>query len=80
MSFSTENMWLKDYYLSKIRLAVRQPTDNEGGVRLRLILDNNSSHLYVASFQDESGMTPPRFQAELLDNEDPHFTLRGNGH
>lgn len=57
-------MWLKDYYLSRINLEVRPATDQEGVVRIR-VGDNNSSHLYVASEQDDSGLTPPRFQADV---------------
>ncbi len=41
-------------------MEVRSATEQEGVVRIR-VGDNNSSHLYVASEQDDSGLTPPRF-------------------
>lgn len=61
LNFSNENLWMKDYYLSKIRSEIRLPQETEGHVKLRVVLDSSSSHLIVASEQDESGMTPPRF-------------------
>lgn len=54
-------MWLKDFYISKIRGEMRPSSETEGHVKLRMIFDNNSSHLYIATENDESGMTPPRF-------------------
>ena len=67
--FTNESLWLKDYYLSKIRGELRQPSECEGQVKLRVVLDSNSSHLLIASEQDESGMTPPRFQADFDDSD-----------
>lgn len=67
--FTNETLWLKDYYLSKIRGELRQPSECEGQVKLRVVLDSNSSHLLIASEQDESGMTPPRFQADFDDSD-----------
>jgi hypothetical protein len=61
ISYSAENLWLKDYYISKIRGELRPSTEVEGHVKLRVVLDSNSSHLIIASEHDESGMTPPRF-------------------
>ena len=69
MAFTTENLWLKDYYLSKVKGEIRQTSECEGHVRLRVIFDNNSSHLCIATEQDESGMTPPRFQADFDDSD-----------
>lgn len=70
IGFTSENIWLKDYYLSKIRGELRPATESEGHVKLRVVLDsNNSSHLIIASEQDESGMTPPRFQTDFDDSD-----------
>lgn len=69
MSFTSENMWLKDYYISKIRSELRPIAETEGHVKLRMIFDNNSSHLCIATEHDESGMTPPRFQADFDDSD-----------
>jgi hypothetical protein len=41
----------------------------EGHVRLKMVFDNNSSHLCIATEQDDSGMTPPRFQADFDDSD-----------
>ena len=67
MSFSPENLWLKDFYISKIRSEVRQSAEHEGMVRRRTYNDTSSSHLCMRSDHDESGTTPPRF---AIDNED----------
>lgn len=37
----------------------------EGIVRIKIGDVSNSSHLYVPSENDDSGMTPPRFQADV---------------
>jgi len=49
MQFSQETLWLKDYYLSRIKSEIRQPSEAEGTVKLRVILDSNTSHLYLAA-------------------------------
>lgn len=68
LSFGAESLWLKDFYLSKIRSEVRQSAEHEGMVRRRTYNDNtSSSHLCLRSDHDESGATPPRF---AIDNED----------
>jgi hypothetical protein len=66
MSFTHETMWLKDYYMSRINLEVRAMVEQEGVVRIR-VGDQNSSHLYVASENDDSGLTPRRFHADIDD-------------
>lgn len=73
MSFSLENLWLKDYYLSRIRNEVRASAEQEGIVRRRKVSEEQSSHLCLPSDPDESGMTPPRFQSEVLNDEDVHL-------
>ena len=71
MSFTPENIWLKDFYLSKIRVEVRQSVEHEGFMKRKTLADSNhSSHLYMRSDNDESGTTPRRFLSEALDNED----------
>ena len=67
LNFGAENLWLKDFYLSKIRSEVRQSSEHEGMVKRRTYNDTNSSHLCLRSDHDESGTTPPRF---AIDNED----------
>lgn len=69
MIYSPENLWLKDYYISKIRGELRPSTEVEGHVKLRVVLDSNSSHLIIASEHDESGMTPPRFKEDFDDSD-----------
>ena len=61
MNFSPENLWLKDYYLSRIRNEIRASPENEGILRRRKVDGEQSSHLCIPSDHDESGMTPPRF-------------------
>lgn len=70
LTFSTEHLWLKDLYLSKIRQEVRQSCEHEGVIRRRLYNDGISSHLCLRSIHqdDESGATPPRF---LTDVDEP---------
>lgn len=72
MSFTPENIWLKDFYLSKIRVEIRQSIEHEGFMKRKTQTDiNQSSHLYMRSDDnDESGTTPPRFLSEALYNED----------
>ena len=61
MNFSPENLWLKDYYISRIRSDVRTSSEYEGIVKRIRIDGEQSSHLCAPSDHDESGMTPPRF-------------------
>lgn len=68
MTFSSENLWLKDYYISRVQQSVRLANEQEGLVRRRTYNDASSSHLCLRS--DESGTTPPRFLSEALYNED----------
>jgi hypothetical protein len=72
MTFRPESIWLKDYYISRVALEVKEGI-NEGIVRIK-VNDTNSSHLYIASDQDDSGLTPPRFHADM--DEDMHGELR----
>ena len=72
MTFKPESIWLKDYYVSRVALEVKEGI-NEGIVRIK-VNDTNSSHLYIASDQDDSGLTPPRFHADM--DEDMHGELR----
>jgi hypothetical protein len=62
MKFTGENIWLKDYYTSRIQMKIKE--NQEGLVRLR-VGDHNSSHLAIASEQDDSGLTPAKFQGDL---------------
>jgi len=39
INFTSENIWLKDFYLSKIRGEVRSVAETEGHVKLRVVLD-----------------------------------------
>ena len=73
MHFSPENLWLKDYYISRIRSDVRQSSEYEGVVKRMRIDGEQSSHLCAPSDHDESGMTPPRFQTEVLNDDDVHL-------
>lgn len=61
MKFTNETVWLKDYYLSRVNLEVRAVAEQEGVVRIKVGDGTNSSHLYVASENDDSGLTPRRF-------------------
>ena len=70
LSFTAENLWLKDFFLSKIRSEVRQSAEHEGMVRRKTYNDSHSSHLCMRSDHDESGTTPPRFLTDALYNED----------
>lgn len=79
LSFTAENLWMKDLYLSKIRNEVRQSNEHEGLVRRRNYNDGVSSHLYLRSEHDESGTTPPRFLTEALDNEQEPLRKAKNG-
>ena len=63
MNFTPQNLWLKDFYLSRVRTEVRTVAENEGIIRKRAFADNNSSHLCYQTEHDESGTTPPRFRA-----------------
>lgn len=47
MTFRPESIWLKDYYISRVALEVKEGI-NEGIVRIK-VNDTNSSHLYIAS-------------------------------
>lgn len=69
INYTAENLWLKDYYISKIRGELRSASEVEGHVKLLVVLDSNSSHLIIATEHDESGMTPPRFQADFDDSD-----------
>lgn len=71
LNFSAENIWLKDYFLSRIHQEIRSSSDHEGMVRRRTHNDAHSSHLVLRSDDgDESGITPPRFLTDALYNED----------
>ena len=80
MTFAPETLWLKDYYLSRIRNEVRASAELEGIVRRRKVNDEQSSHLCLPSDPDESGMTPPRFQTEVLNDEDVHLRRVPDNH
>lgn len=70
LNFTAENLWLKDFYLSKIRQEVRSLAEQEGVIKRRSHNENMSSHLCLRSDHDESGTTPPRFLTDALYNED----------
>lgn len=70
LSFAPENIWLKDYFLSRIRSEVLQSSEHEGIIKRKTCSDSQSSHLYLRTDQDESGTTPPRFLTEALYSED----------
>ena len=70
MTFSSENLWLRDYYSSRISLSLRSTGEQEGVVRRQTYADSSSSHLCLHSEADESGATPPRFLSEALYKED----------
>ncbi len=65
MKFTDETLWLKDYYISRVNMEVRPTAEQEGFVRIKVGDGTNSSHLYVASENDDSGLTPRRFQADV---------------
>lgn len=69
MSFSAENLWLKDFYFSRVHQNVRPLAEQEGMVRRRTYNDASSSHLCLRS-EDESGANIPRFLTDALYNED----------
>ena len=73
MNFSSVNLWLKDYYISRIRSDVRSSSEYEGIIKRVRIDGEQSSHLCAPSDHDESGMTPPRFQTEVLNDDDVHL-------
>ena len=73
MNFSSVNLWLKDYYISRIRSDVRNSSEYEGIIKRVRIDGEQSSHLCAPSDHDESGMTPPRFQTEVLNDDDVHL-------
>ena len=86
MSFTNENLWLKDFYNSQISHRTRNFAECEAMVKLSMFPDQNSSHLMLASDQDESGMIAPRFstQFEAGDSRDtlrvPKPSALGAGH
>jgi hypothetical protein len=61
MQFTKETLWLKDFYLSKIHMEIRR--DQEGLIRVGL-REDHSSHLYLPSHHNESGITPKKFCAD----------------
>jgi hypothetical protein len=65
MTFTTENIWLKDFYFSQISHRTRNFAECEATVKFSSSPDGNSSHLGLPSDQNESGMTPPRFPSQL---------------
>ncbi len=70
LRFTQENLWLKDYYISRIQKRLR--TDSEGIIVMQMNAHNSTSvHPHI----DESGISPSRFQHDL-ENEDPNDTLR----
>ena len=71
MKFETQDLWLKDFYQARIALEVKSDHPMAGMVRIK-VNDVNSSHLPLASFlNDDSRLTPPRFPADIMD-EDMH--------
>lgn len=76
MTFTPENLWLKDYYNSQISHRTKNFEECEATIKLALFPDsNNSSHLMMTSDQDMSGMTPPRFPTQV-EHGDHQDTLR----
>ena len=49
LTFSPEQLWLKDLYLSRIRSEVRQSNEHEGVIRRRNLNDGPGSLLSVRS-------------------------------
>lgn len=71
LKFTPENLWLKDYYISRVEQNVRSVNEIEGYMNVKshhnTSLNNNLG--------DESGLSPARFQPDL-ENEDPNEALR----
>jgi hypothetical protein len=74
MKFSSDNLWLKDFYLSKIDSNIRDINECEGVMTIRSALNNTTMQ---GNIGDESGASPSRLaMPDYLDNEDPNDTLR----
>lgn len=81
MTFKPENLWLKDFYLSKIDQQLIRSEDQEGSMIIRSQIQNASLHNNVGDMDGEvSGMSPsrcfPPTEQYLEDYEDPNDTLR----
>ena len=72
LTFAADNLWLKDYYVSRIeQQLVSEPN---GYMAIKNPLNTTSIHNNIG---DESGLSPSQFpQTDFLDNEDPNDTLR----
>lgn len=71
LKFTPENLWLKDYYISRIDQILRPASDIEG----YMVIKNANTTSIHNNMGDESGLSPSRFQPDL-ENEDPNDTLR----